>query len=572
MKRQMYQECDPSVEIELSQELGGMRMEGEGKSKSTRQCKHRGHRRIDSERKQWDRIMEGSYQNQGGAENVPHEIAVMQCPEWKRFKQNELMASLATEDEANYSGIYRGMSLNLRQIERRFLEEERHSRLCLEALENKERQKSNVSQTDERMGRPIDAADESRQNNDSESKNEAFHTKNADSLTWRPDKPEQVQRVENIEPSSINSSPTSLASHPSVPFPSSSTSCAENWNGENQYSQPFPTSTIDTETWKSDLPSPKQPTFPVLTSNMQMIENLKQAILSLQPEQNYLPHEHYSPTAFFHYQAIYFIYSQYNDHITRFKEQHSQSAQSIEQLINKIFSQISCDPKQIVDKACELLNLINQHQTNAEHDGELYYLLECISFRLLAQSKNIEHSYAFFAYAEVVNFVASKFPLLLDFIIHSFHQHCPYTIPVYPQRRLGQSDSQFMLQELKYTKKELSHPAKYFQRMKRYMYMYAAILNVQSSGHMQGLQAAWAWVSRILNVEPEDITAHLLDAFFEQCGYSMLHRFGRQAAKLIDFLKSVYMKKLKSGAELEILKATLDEIASKKHLTLALDL
>ena len=102
--------------------------------------------------------------------------------------------------------------------------------------------------------------------------------------------------------------------------------------------------------------------------------------------------------------------------------------------------------------------------------------------------------------------------------------------------------------------------------------LYSAVIQCNiESGHPHGLKYGWNWVARVLNQEPRPaITAAVLDAFLSISGHKMYRYYGRQFAKLIEFIRRDYTKRIESVTSKETkrqslvkLEMSVDNIANK---------
>ena len=56
---------------------------------------------------------------------------------------------------------------------------------------------------------------------------------------------------------------------------------------------------------------------------------------------------------------------------------------------------------------------------------------------------------------------------------------------------------------------------------------------------------AWAWLARLLNHQPGNITATILLAFLKPCAHALSDAYPKQFEKLLHFLKTTYIAKIR---------------------------
>jgi nucleoporin GLE1 len=90
-------------------------------------------------------------------------------------------------------------------------------------------------------------------------------------------------------------------------------------------------------------------------------------------------------------------------------------------------------------------------------------------------------------------------------------------------RREGESDDQF------------------YNRTAGYVALYAAFCTADIPGHPHGMEAAWRWLARVLNMTPRRVTAVMLLAFLEVGARPLQRAFPRQFPKLVRFVRGRYV-------------------------------
>lgn len=56
-----------------------------------------------------------------------------------------------------------------------------------------------------------------------------------------------------------------------------------------------------------------------------------------------------------------------------------------------------------------------------------------------------------------------------------------------------------------------------------------------------GIENAWQWVAIVLNQKPTKIVPHILLTFIEVAGSTFLETYGKQALKIISFIRNTYI-------------------------------
>src|SRR5690606_4638657 len=112
-----------------------------------------------------------------------------------------------------------------------------------------------------------------------------------------------------------------------------------------------------------------------------------------------------------------------------------------------------------------------------------------------------------FAYATIALRLATKFPNFIDILIHQFNLICPYTIPLYPEkRREGESMKDYKLR-LGY-KEDLDQEdgvetrEQFYSHMGGLMSLFSAIIQTPETligaRHPFGIEEGWSWLASIL--------------------------------------------------------------------------
>lgn len=147
--------------------------------------------------------------------------------------------------------------------------------------------------------------------------------------------------------------------------------------------------------------------------------------------------------------------------------------------------------------------------------------------------------------ATVINgIVKNNLPIFKDLIMGHLQERCPYLVPMYPRRSdyRGQPDHEIkylIASGYLYDSKTQAVEAeeKYLARMRSMVLIYACILVPEYTNQ------AWTWLTSFLSLKPRPvITATVLQAFLQEASRSMSSTYGRQYKKLLDFIKTDYMK------------------------------
>jgi len=222
--------------------------------------------------------------------------------------------------------------------------------------------------------------------------------------------------------------------------------------------------------------------------------------------------------------------------------------------IHLSLNQIACSRKSVSRQIETLSSILNKTKQNQLVHT---YCLNLVAQKLVAQSgiQISRKSESAFAFAVVAVMISAKFSKLMPLILVHLAETCPYVIPMYPPKRPQQSREDYFVNTLKY-KKKVDNPKgieefePYSERMAGAIYLYASICVVQvGAHHTHPIKHAWVWLARILNMTPRKITPSLLLAFLEHSAYFMHKTYGRQFAKLLQFIKEDYLRRLPAGTE-----------------------
>ncbi|KAF7279806.1 hypothetical protein GWI33_006729 [Rhynchophorus ferrugineus] len=150
-----------------------------------------------------------------------------------------------------------------------------------------------------------------------------------------------------------------------------------------------------------------------------------------------------------------------------------------------------------------------------------------------------------------MDLLAKKF-ILQDFgklILGYFYKLCPYLVPYYIPKQLGDSDEEFYKKlGYQYTDGEIEKQDKFLKRMTGIMKLYFALLVTKPKktqpSSPYNLQRGWKWLSSFLRLQPQtDITATALHTFLETVGFEMDARYGKIFKKVLRAIIEEFLPK-----------------------------
>ncbi|XP_076472943.1 uncharacterized protein LOC143302244 [Babylonia areolata] len=160
-----------------------------------------------------------------------------------------------------------------------------------------------------------------------------------------------------------------------------------------------------------------------------------------------------------------------------------------------------------------------------------------------------------FAIAAVAVGLWKEFPDVGDLIMAHLQALCPYVLPFYPPRLPNQSSEEYHKSlGYKIVDGNIEQQDKFLRRMSGILRLYAAILVTSppqglNHAHPWGLEHAWVWLTRSLNLQPNpDITATAIYDMLQVTGSFLLRAYRVQFVKLLYFLVKVFLPKLKEVA------------------------
>jgi len=178
-----------------------------------------------------------------------------------------------------------------------------------------------------------------------------------------------------------------------------------------------------------------------------------------------------------------------------------------------------------------------------------------------------------YALSGFVFHVGERCPVLWECLLARLQASCCYCVPYYPENTTGNTEE--FMKRLGYKQGETKKD--FYARMAGYVTLYAALLQQssiaqfppQSAGNahfdwarpdakmltrpVQGgfapkgvspMARAWAWLARLLNHPPGNITATILLAFLKPCAHALHAAYPTQFPKLLTFLETTYKAKI----------------------------
>jgi nucleoporin GLE1 len=222
-------------------------------------------------------------------------------------------------------------------------------------------------------------------------------------------------------------------------------------------------------------------------------------------------------------------------------------------IINTGVFQICSNRVQVLQKITDFTKILTESKAD---DVVHNYCLNLMAQKFLEQADIVvsRKPESAFAVAMVAVNVAKSHPALMDLLIGQLYNICPYAVPYYLPRPQGMSDQDYAITVLKYKKKPNNPEGRetieeYYERMSGMIYLYSAMMitPVTDGNHPFGIEHAWRWLARVLNLKPRRITPVLLLAFLEHTSYFLAAKYGRQFSKLLLFIRDDYLRRLPTG-------------------------
>ncbi|KAJ1969792.1 hypothetical protein IWQ62_000394 [Dispira parvispora] len=158
------------------------------------------------------------------------------------------------------------------------------------------------------------------------------------------------------------------------------------------------------------------------------------------------------------------------------------------------------------------------------------------------------HNNAAYPLAHLCVLLFQTHPKFLDVLLARLIKRCPYVTPAYPNQCPNETRHHY-LRRIGYRRRGedgLDDEAMYTEKMIGYMVFYAAIVQTQAlvGTNVYGLERAWVWFSRLLNLQPQQISATLIQSFLEAAGTRFIQAYPRQGGKLLRTLMNYYFDHL----------------------------
>lgn len=162
-----------------------------------------------------------------------------------------------------------------------------------------------------------------------------------------------------------------------------------------------------------------------------------------------------------------------------------------------------------------------------------------------------------FPIAAVVVALWNEYPDFGDLLLAYFHNVCPFTVPVFIPKMVGQSNEDYY-KSMGYKYSEdgtVEKHDKYLKRMSGLMRLYCSIIITHqrkriTKSNPHGLQNAWRWLAAVLNIEPRkeitDLCATLLLDILEVSGNSLWAAYPKQFYKLLILLIEEYYPRMQN--------------------------
>ena len=129
---------------------------------------------------------------------------------------------------------------------------------------------------------------------------------------------------------------------------------------------------------------------------------------------------------------------------------------------------------------------------------------------------------AAFPIAAVVLGVWSSFPDVGELLMAHMYTKCPYTVPFYiPKTKEISTPEYCKLVGYTVDGEEVESEDKYLKKLSGVIRLYAAIISSDippafgNKARPHGLEHGWAWLTRVLNMEPRPVTATIVFDFLE---------------------------------------------------------
>ncbi|XP_022106072.1 nucleoporin GLE1-like [Acanthaster planci] len=202
----------------------------------------------------------------------------------------------------------------------------------------------------------------------------------------------------------------------------------------------------------------------------------------------------------------------------------------------------------------EMVNVSGRRVSASQNTEGQPFVKDLLAKKIVKQSdEQVSSNYeSAFPFAAIAVTLWCEFPDVGELMLAHFYLKCPFLVPYHITKSQDQSNEDYY-KSLGYNYESdgvVEKQDKYLRRMSGFMRLYAAIMITQpmpgtKKVHPYGIDHAWKWLARLLNVEPQpDITATMLFDFLEVCGNALTAAYSRQFFKLIRVLYKNYFPKI----------------------------
>ncbi|KAI3904806.1 hypothetical protein MKW92_047622 [Papaver armeniacum] len=225
-----------------------------------------------------------------------------------------------------------------------------------------------------------------------------------------------------------------------------------------------------------------------------------------------------------------------DEKIQAFRSTSSQAFRDQELQIGRRIRQISGSIDSVIEKASELITLLNDPLLCPQSISAAIFAKKVVS---QCSNQRANFNSTAFAYGYVVVLVTAQLPLAMDLILAELHKACIYTDPF---KMMGfQEDGK--------------DAESYLEGVASYMKLYGALVQKEVNGvrNLHGLKEGWAWVARLLNSPEANIyTAVALNSFLEMAGFALFRTYKTQFQKMLNFISRRFVEALESKQDPEL--------------------
>ncbi|KAI8899894.1 GLE1-like protein-domain-containing protein [Globomyces pollinis-pini] len=146
---------------------------------------------------------------------------------------------------------------------------------------------------------------------------------------------------------------------------------------------------------------------------------------------------------------------------------------------------------------------------------------------------------------------ANKHQPFIDILLGRMMFKCSYIIPCYQKKLPTETVPEYQSRlGYKMTNGTFETELQYNERMCGIVSLYAAIIQtkVPNIPNPFGIQHAWTWLARILNMKPRKLTPQLIYTFLEITGNALINEYRHQAKKMILVIKDQFIPTIPAAA------------------------